>query len=434
LDYRSMSPCVMVEQDGSAWSHESPAPQERSKIRKLLQNYPNRVVSFCDLSVREEDHDEWDMMGYATMSMSERSQHALVRAGNMIHQYCSGADILILSSDSEFVKQFPSEDGVDLVVMNQLLDQLVEKQQVLSDNIDTLAELKTRCEQDYRLRNTPSVKSGTKEIAKYLSDEDISEGLRNKTLAKGRLNVTKENPKEAFVVASSGDSYFINQQLGHFNRALHQDIVVLQPLAESDWGRPVGRRRLVHHRDDDDDGPTSEVDSSPPVPSARVVAVTESSRRLFVATMVDVPMNDESACLVIPMDVRIPKIRIKTSGWRRFVGNRLLIQLDAWDLGSNFPAGHCVEILGPVAGLETEIKCLLHENQLDLEPFSAAALACLPPEGPDWMIPAEEMERRLDLRATHRIFSVDPPGCQDIDDTMHARGECFEVSNVFIAT
>jgi DIS3-like exonuclease 1 len=140
--------------------------------------------------------------------------------------------------------------------------------------------------------------------------------------------------------------------------------------------------------------------------------------------MVDVPMNDESACLVIPMDMRIPKIRIKSSGWRKFLGNRLLVQIDAWEIGSNFPAGHCVEIVGPVADLETEIACLLRERELRLEPFSPAALAFLPREGHQWKIPPEEVERRLDLRSTHRIFSVDPPGCQDIDDTMHARGEC----------
>jgi DIS3-like exonuclease 1 len=134
-------------------------------------------------------------------------------------------------------------------------------------------------------------------------------------------------------------------------------------------------------------------------------------------------MNDESACIVVPMDIRIPKIRIRTNTWRRFVGTRLLVQIDGWEIGNNFPAGHCVDIIGPVADLETEIQCLLIENQLHLEPFSPAALACLPLQGNYWTVPQEEIDRRLDLRSTHRIFSVDPNGCQDIDDTMHARGK-----------
>jgi DIS3-like exonuclease 1 len=68
-----------------------------------------------------------------------------------------------------------------------------------------------------------------------------------------------------------------------------------------------------------------------------------------------------------------------------------------------------------------QISCLLHEHEIQLEPFSAKAIAALPPEGSEWTIPSTEVERRRDLRTTHRIFSVDPPGCQDIDDTMHAK-------------
>jgi exoribonuclease R len=38
-----------------------------------------------------------------------------------------------------------------------------------------------------------------------------------------------------------------------------------------------------------------------------------------------------------------------------------------------------------------------------------------------WEIDREEISKRLDLRKSCRIFSVDPVGCQDIDDAMHAR-------------
>jgi exosome complex exonuclease DIS3/RRP44 len=43
-------------------------------------------------------------------------------------------------------------------------------------------------------------------------------------------------------------------------------------------------------------------------------------------------------------------------------------------------------------------------------------LASLPP--PDFRIPEEEIARRVDLRKTC-IFSIDPPGCKDIDDALH---------------
>lgn len=36
----------------------------------------------------------------------------------------------------------------------------------------------------------------------------------------------------------------------------------------------------------------------------------------------------------------------------------------------------------------------------------------------NWKVPDEEVPHRRDLRKTHRVFSVDPHGCQDIDDAM----------------
>lgn len=39
------------------------------------------------------------------------------------------------------------------------------------------------------------------------------------------------------------------------------------------------------------------------------------------------------------------------------------------------------------------------------------------------------MEGRLDIRATHNVVSIDPPGCVDIDDACSLRevDGCYEV-------
>ena len=47
-------------------------------------------------------------------------------------------------------------------------------------------------------------------------------------------------------------------------------------------------------------------------------------------------------------------------------------------------------------------------------------MKCLPSEGANWQIPAEEAAKRLDLRHIP-VCSVDPPGCKDIDDALHCR-------------
>ncbi|CAJ1949508.1 unnamed protein product [Cylindrotheca closterium] len=425
MDYRSISPVIEcnVENDSDCtWQPEKPAPQERSKIAKLATLFSGRVFPFCDLSIREEDgHDEFDMMDYKSISIVDRSQHALMRTAGLLRQKIGNNKKIIIVSTQDLKAKYPSEDGFQLLQMDNFITELLALHPHLNEEV--LMNLKRSCEEEYKVRNMARSKSVESNSREFLSEDQVREGLKTKTLFKGRLEVSKHNPKEGTVATSDGGKYFIDQKLGYFNRSFHHDVVVIEVLPKTEWGSPVGKRRLVHHRDDDDETDTTsfDVDSAPPVPSARVVAISESSRRRFVATMVDSPMNDDSACIVTPMDIRIPKIRIKTNGWNRFVGQRLLIQVDSWDIDSNYPAGHCHEIVGPIGDLETEISCLLHEHELHLEPFSAGALACLPSEGSDWKIPPEEIEKRRDLRESYRIFSVDPPGCQDIDDTMHAR-------------
>mmetsp|Transcript_19138 Transcript_19138/g.28058 ORF Transcript_19138/g.28058 Transcript_19138/m.28058 type:complete len:108 (-) Transcript_19138:2761-3084(-) len=69
-----------------------------------------------------------------------------------------------------------------------------------------------------------------------------------------------------------------------------------------------------------------------------------------------------------------------------------------------------------------------------MESFSSSALACLPSVTNTpvytkeshipaiWTMPQSGINARFDLRGdAYRMFSVDPFGCQNIDDLMHAR-------------
>lgn len=38
-----------------------------------------------------------------------------------------------------------------------------------------------------------------------------------------------------------------------------------------------------------------------------------------------------------------------------------------------------------------------------------------------WRVEAGEVSSRLDLRDTHLVFSIDPIGCEDVDDTLSVR-------------
>lgn len=410
LDWRNSSPTITTT-TGDVMQ-EATAIQEKIRLRKLVEG--KRITAFCDLSVREEECDEFDLLDYPHMSMEDRCRSALLRAGRMVLGH-SDVVVTVVVDPSE-LETMHGEDPVDVMGIDSFLERIGD---LLPPNeAEELIRTKLRCEETYKRRN--QARNDTKAgVEDYLSDEDVQNGIRNGSLARGRLDVTKQNFNEAYVTTPIG-RFFINQQEGHFNRAIHQDVVIIQPLPESQWGRPIGKRRLVFNAESDDMDASDDA-LGPAVPSAIVVAISEPSRRRYVATLVDTPSSDDRAIIVVPVDTRIPRIRIATKSWQRFQNQRLLVEIDSWDVGSNYPSGHCVDILGQYGDLETEIACLLLEHEILFTPFSNSARALLPPEGPAWQIPNTEIAARRDLRKTCRVFSVDPVGCQDIDDTMHVR-------------
>ena len=48
-----------------------------------------------------------------------------------------------------------------------------------------------------------------------------------------------------------------------------------------------------------------------------------------------------------------------------------------------------------------------------------AVLSEMPPES--WVPDPEEVARRKDFRASHLIMSIDPKGCEDVDDALTVR-------------
>lgn len=125
----------------------------------------------------------------------------------------------------------------------------------------------------------------------------------------------------------------------------------------------------------------------------------------------------------------------------------MLVRIDSWESSSQYPNGHSVRVLGRAGELETEIQTVLIENGILLSPFSDAQVrraaserttscfSCgqLPvsapqlrempspsPERPWRVEPAQEAARR-DLRRSHLVFSIDPLGCEDVDDALSLR-------------
>lgn len=302
------------------------------------------------------------------------------------------------------------------------------------------------------------------EFAPHWSLAKVRQSVENGQVLSGRLEVSTHNPMEAFVgvqktssLLPGVDKVFVFGREA-MNRGVHGDEVVIEILPRSQWRAPQSDRLLVHFAADDDeredgekhkakhkdgrDADGEDADAavhSHSIPTGRVVAVLARSPRYHVATVLAASVSPtDDVALAIPMDARIPKIRVRSQRMDALADKRLKVVIDHWPLDSQYPQGHYVGIIGAPGRLSTELSALLVQNDIEEAPFSEGALACLPEcdierysiaecstaKRPqfcpllDWQVPADEAARRLDLSATRRVFSVDPPGCQDIDDAM----------------
>merc|ERR1719327_1622856 len=74
-----------------------------------------------------------------------------------------------------------------------------------------------------------------------------------------------------------------------------------------------------------------------------------------------------------------------------------------------------MRVIGEQGDIETVTQMMLLEHGVRFEPFSDEVLAELPPE--DWKPCEEDYVCREDFRDVC-VCSIDPPGCQDIDDAL----------------
>uniref|UniRef100_A0A5K3F2M3 DIS3-like exonuclease 1 n=1 Tax=Mesocestoides corti TaxID=53468 RepID=A0A5K3F2M3_MESCO len=113
---------------------------------------------------------------------------------------------------------------------------------------------------------------------------------------------------------------------------------------------------------------------------------------------------------------------------------RFVVRMDRWETSSNYPNGHFVESLGPIGDLETETQTILVEHGLAYRPFTDVQLdeiKHLASAKGAWRVDPLEVSRRRDLRSPAvsgnpqsegtLVFSIDPSGCQDVDDTLSVR-------------
>ena len=289
----------------------------------------------------------------------------------------------------------------------------------------------------------------------YFSLSKMMTGTRAGTLHQGIFNVSTYNYLEGSVHVHAFDKSLLILGRENSNRAVSGDVVVVEVLPKSLWKAPstkiieeeiLNKNENAETEEEEEEAVVTEQEwralqeevkktqgksiEGRPQPSARIVGVIKRNWRQYVghvdgsSSSTASQSRKQQTVFLIPMDKRIPKIRLRTRQADELLGKRILATIDAWDQGSRYPEGHFVRSLGNLETKGAETEALLLEYDVQYRPFPKGVLDCLPKEGHDWKVPASLQDPgwrgRKDLRNL-LVCSIDPVGCQDIDDALHAR-------------
>lgn len=288
--------------------------------------------------------------------------------------------------------------------------------------------------------------------SQYFSVPKMNTGVRNGTLHQGTFHTSTYNSLEGTVGVPSFDKHLLIVGLENMNRAIDGDQVVVELLPQDQWKRQsdklVDQDTLTKNENADVDEveaivtekerralideakriQRSQNESQKVQPTAKVVGVLKRNWRSYVGHIDPNSVNraksgGQQVVFFRPLDKKIPRIRVFTRQATQLLGQRIVVNIDTWDRTSRFPVGHFVRALGELESKEAETEALLLEYDVQYRPFPKAVLDCLPSEGHGWIVPEKGTpgwEKRVDLRDL-LVCSIDPPGCQDIDDALHAR-------------
>jgi len=288
----------------------------------------------------------------------------------------------------------------------------------------------------------------------YFTMSKMMTGVKAGTLHQGIFNVSPYNYLEGSVHVPAFEKSLLILGRENSNRAVSGDIVVVEVLPKDQWKAPstkIIEEETLNKNDnpDEEDGENvisererralqeevkrihGQSSEGRPQPTARVVGIIKRNWRQYVGHIdrdtvksTSKTSRQQQTVFLIPMDKRIPKIRIRTRQAGELLGQRVLASIDAWERDSRYPFGHFVRSLGELESKGAETEALLLEWDVQYRPFPKTVLDCLPVEGHDWKVPESKSDpgwnNRKDLRDL-LVCSIDPPGCVDIDDALHAR-------------
>ncbi|KAM7194325.1 hypothetical protein V8F33_007314 [Rhypophila sp. PSN 637] len=380
-------------------------------------------------------------------SVNDRNDRAVRKATKWYSEHLARTKaknvpaVVMLSNDRDNLRK-ARDEGIPACSMSEYVKQLKDG--------DRLLDLIPDSEEGEFTREK---RTGENLYPEYFTMSKMMTGVKAGLLHQGAFSVSPYNYLEGSIRVPAFPKSLIILGRENINRAIDGDLVVVEILPKDQWKSPstkvieedavtknenpdaeVGEdfvsekeRKALQEEVKRTQSKTTEGHAQP---TAKVVGVIKRNWRQYVGHIDQSSVSQsgqgrkQDTVFVIPMDKKIPKIRLRTRQVAELVGKRILVAIDAWDRGSRHPSGHFIRSLGELETKAAETEALLLEYDVQYRPFPKTVLDCLPQEGHGWKVPESTDDPgwrdRADLRGL-LICSIDPIGCQDIDDALHSR-------------
>ncbi|KAM6059966.1 DIS3-like exonuclease 1 [Theristicus caerulescens] len=416
LEFPELKGIIFMQTACQAVQHQK-GRRQYNKLRNLVKDARHDCIVFAN-----EFHQHSYLPREKGESMEKWQTRSIYNAAVWYYSHCLGQmPVVMVTEDEDAIRQYGSEtEGVFVISFKNYLDNFWPDLKAAHELFDSILQAR-------RERESESQENNGKEYPEHLPLEILEAGIKSGRYIQGTLNVNKHRAQlEAFVRLQGFGSKETELQSDILiygararNRAIHGDVVAVELLPLHEW---KGRTVALCENETEDKAPADT--TGDPMPTGKVVGIIQKNWRDYVVTF---PSKEESQSqgrnaqkiLVTPWDYRIPKIRISTQQAEALQEYRVVVRIDSWESTSVYPNGHFVRVLGRIGDLEGEIAAILVENSICVAPFSEIQMSEMPKN--PWQVNPEEEKKRLDLRDTHLIFSIDPKGCEDVDDALSVR-------------
>ena len=373
------------------------------RLMSLTQSDEKRIYLFfnefrSETAVRRADGE----------TINDRNDRAVRKAaawytGHLAKTTKKPPTIVVLTNDQENRRRAKKEH-VDALSLRKYVEGL--------DDADRLLDMISQAAESQEARAA----QGELFYPEYYSMSRMMTGIKNGTLHQGAFNVSPYNYLEGTVKVPAFDKPLLVLGRESSNRSISGDVVVVEILPKELWKAPSTQildEEAVNKNDNPEDEEQEETvitenerralqeevrrahiagGETKAQPTCKVVGVMKRNWRQLVGTIdaaARTSGNRQATVFLVPMDKRVPKIRIRTRQVDELVGKRILATIDSWDQDTRYPIGHYIRSLGELETKDAETEALLLEYDVQYRPFPKTVLDCLPSEGHNWKVPTD---------------------------------------------